>query len=628
MKIAIGQIRVVSANCIENYESIKIEVEKAIHNAVNLIIFPEMVLPGYLNGDTWEQTSFLKECEYFHFEITKLSHKINIMFGSVGIDWNKKNEDGRVRKYNAVFIASKGKLLENSKTGLPFWIKSLLPNYREFDDSRHFYDLRKLSQEMDCKPIDLYEPAILNIDHKEFHIGLSICEDGWSHDYTFHPIEEFSKRYKHDFFVNLSSSPFTLGKKEKREKLFSSISSNVKVPIFYVNCVGVQNVGKTIYGFDGSSTYYSSNNEIVCIGEFFKSSLAIGQFNSNNKKFILENKINKNENILVKDMQISLEYIIEKCLQEWNINRVVIGASGGIDSALSAVLFSRVLGSENVYLLNMPSKFNSSLTKNAAFKLAENLNCPFASVGITNSIEHTKTQLNEIAFLRSTSVLDISTLVFENIQARDRGGRILSALSASLKGVFSCNANKSELTVGYSTLYGDQAGFLSPIADLWKKDVYELSKFYNNEIYKSEIIPIETIQVVPSAELNENQNVLENKGDPIQYTYHDYLFRSWVEHWDRKTPEDCLKAYLDGTLDSMIGCEEGLSKNLFPTVQSFIIDLERWWLNYKGMGAFKRVQAPPIIAITRRAFGFDHREHIGRSHFSECYMSLKKSLEV
>ncbi|MBX9839690.1 MAG: hypothetical protein K2X69_15410, partial [Silvanigrellaceae bacterium] len=164
MKIAIGQIRVVSANCRENYESIKIEVEKAIHKAVNLIIFPEMVLPGYLNGDTWEQTAFLKECEFFHLEIIKLSHKINIMFGSVGIDWNKKNEDGRVRKYNAVFIASKGKLLENSKTGLPFWIKSLLPNYREFDDSRHFYDLRKLSQEMNCKPIDLYEPALLNID--------------------------------------------------------------------------------------------------------------------------------------------------------------------------------------------------------------------------------------------------------------------------------------------------------------------------------------------------------------------------------------------------------------------------------------------------------------------------------
>ena len=166
-------------------------------------------------------------------------------------------------------------------------------------------------------------------------------------------------------------------------------------------------------------------------------------------------------------------------LETYNLHTVVLSVSGGIDSALSAVLFSRVLGSENVYLINMPSKFNSSLTKNAAFKLAENLNCPFASIGITNSIDHTKSQLNEISFLRSSSVLDISTLVFENIQARDRGGRILSALSASLKGVFSCNANKSELTVGYSTLYGDQAGFLSPIADLWKKDVYELSKFYN-----------------------------------------------------------------------------------------------------------------------------------------------------
>lgn len=628
MKIAIGQIRVLSANCKDNYESIKIEVELALKNAVHLIIFPEMALPGYFIGDTWEQKAFLKECEFYHDEIIKLSKNIDILFGSVGIDWNKKNEDGRVRKYNAIYFASQGKLLKNSKTGYPFWIKSLMPNYREFDDSRHFYDLRKLSNELDCKPEDLYEPISLKFANKEVRIGVTICEDGWSHDYPFNPFETFSSKFEHDFFVNLSSSPFTMGKKEKRENLFSSISSKIKAPIFYVNCVGVQNIGKTIYGFDGSSAFYSEKGTPYYVGEFFKNSLIIGEYNFAKKEFILDKNIKFKNYSNIEEMQISLEYILKSCLQEWKIKRVVIGSSGGIDSALSAVLFSRVLGSENVYLINMPSQFNSELTKNAAFKLAENLKCPFASINITTSIEHTKSQLKDLKFIRSNTIPEISSLVFENIQARDRGGRILSAVSASLNAVFSCNANKSEITVGYSTLYGDQAGFLSPLADLWKKDVYELSKFYNHEIYKREMIPKETIQVVPSAELSENQNAMENKGDPIHYPYHDFLFRSWVEHWDRKTPEDCLEAFMKDTLDLMIGCEQGLSKKLFPTVHLFILDLERWWLNYRGMGAFKRVQAPPVIAITRRAFGFDHREHIGNALFSKCYINLKNSLEV
>lgn len=623
MKIAIAQIRVIAANCKKNFETMKLQIENAKKNNVNLIIFPEMSLSGYLIGDTWEQSAFLKECEIYHQELAKLSSNIAIIFGSIGLDWHKKNEDGRTRKYNAVYCAFQGKFIINNKTQYPFWIKTLMPNYREFDDSRHFYDLRKLSLELSCNPIDLYEPLFIQFQKTTVSIGITICEDCWSSEYSFSPLEIFSKSYRHDFFINLSASPYTKGKREKREKLFSMLSTKLSSHIFYVNCVGIQNIGKTIYGFDGSSCFYSKNEENILTGDFFNSSLFIGDYNLQLQKFEPMQTITIPNFSEIEEMKIALEYILKDCLEEWNIKRILIGVSGGIDSALSAVLFTRVLGAQNVYLLNMPSQFNSELTKNAAQKLSENLECPYSSIEIETSIQHTKTQIENLKFQRANEQPKISELVFENIQARDRGGRILSAIAASLNAVFTCNANKAELTVGYSTLYGDQAGFLCPIGDLWKHDVYALANYYNNHVYNKKVIPDETLNIVPCAELSKNQNVIENKGDPIQYEYHDFLFKSWVEHWDRKTPEDCLKAYLNNNLDTFLHCEQGLSKKLFPNVELFIKDLERWWSCYRGMAAFKRVQSPPIIAITRRAFGFDHREHVGSSIFSSNYLKLK-----
>ncbi|WGL59144.1 NAD(+) synthase [Pigmentibacter sp. JX0631] len=628
MKIAIGQLIVKAANCAENFHKMQDQIIKAVENQAQLIIFPEMALPGYFIGDTWEQLSFLHECEFYHKKILNLSKDIDIIFGSVGIDWRKKNEDGRVRKYNSIYCASNGKFKINSKTKYPFWIKSLLPNYREFDDSRYFYDLRKLANDKNLLIQDLYEPLKLKQNGKIINIGISICEDAWSDDYHNKPILTFNKKYKHDFFLNLSASPFTLAKKEKREKLFCKIAKSCSTPLFYVNCVGAQNLGKTIYGFDGSSTFYSKKGEIIEIGNFFAESLRFFQYDLK-KKIIESKKINQKEKLKIEkaeELQISLEYIIKNCLNEWNIKKVVIGLSGGIDSALSAVLFTRVLGNENVYLVNMPSKFNSNLTKNAAKKLADNLQCPFTFIPIDESINYTKEQLSKVVFSQSGETIIVNSFVFENIQARDRGGRILAAVAAALGGVFVCNANKSEMTVGYSTLYGDQAGFLAPIADLWKQDVYLLAHHYNNQVFKKQVIPLETLQVVPSAELSEKQNVMENKGDPLCYPYHDFLFASWVEHWNRKTPEDCLKAYLKNNLAQFLGCEKKLIDTLFPDVQIFIKDLERWWSLYRGMAAFKRVQAPPVVALTRRAFGNDHREHISRVTFSAEYEKTKSKV--
>lgn len=628
MKIAIGQIQVIAANCKANFQSMHKFILQAIENNAELIIFPEMAVPGYFNGDTWEQKGFLKDCEYYHKELLKLSKKIDIIFGSVGIDWKKKNEDGRVRKYNSVYCASKGKFVVNAKTKYNFWIKTLMPNYREFDDSRHFYDLRKLAAEKNVKIQDLYQPVKIKYRNKQINIGISICEDAWSQDYSVNPIESFSKKFKHHFFVNLSASPFTLEKTQKRNKLFSTVTKGLNLPLIYINCTGVQNIGKTIYGFDGSSAFYTKKGEFYPAGDFFAESLQFINLNTENGKWDIQQEDKESNKSLdrINQLQISLEYITKKCLAEWGIKKVVIGASGGIDSALSAVLFSRVLGSQNVYLINMPSRFNSELTKNAAKALAEQLKCPFAVIPISDSIEFTKKQLQEIQFTQSAEKLTFPALVYENIQARDRGGRILAAVAAAVGGVFTCNANKAEMTIGYSTLYGDLSGFMAPLADLWKQDIYALARHYNLQVYQTAVIPQETLAVVPSAELSDTQNVLKNQGDPLCYPYHDSLFAAWIEHWERKTPEDCLMAYLNKSLGKMLGCDQELVEKLFPSVQVFISDLERWWKLYRGMGAFKRVQAPPVIAVTRRAFGFDHREQIGSVTFSSEYESLKSKI--
>ena len=148
----------------------------------------------------------------------------------------------------------------------------------------------------------------------------------------------------------------------------------------------------------------------------------------------------------------------------------------------------------------------------------------------------------------------------------------------------------------------------------------------NKEIYKREVIPQETIDIVPSAELSDAQDVDKGQGDPLIYPYHDFLFRSFVERWQKATPQDILEWYANGTLEKEIGCASGLVGKHFPTPQDFIADLERWWNQFSGLAVAKRIQAPPILAVSRRAFGFDHRESQNGPYYTKKYKALKAKL--
>ena len=406
------------------------------------------------------------------------------------------------------------------------------------------------------------------------------------------------------FNIKTSSKPFSINDELTDDK--------INCPVIQVGCVGVQNTGKTVYTFDGRSAVYNSKGKVVQRAEPFKECLNFIETDEiDNMPAITLPNVSEAEKIYQ-----AISYGVKEFLAQIGMSKVVIGVSGGIDSAVAAALYVKVLGVDNVYLVNMPSRFNSATTKNLSEQLAKNLGCKYFVVPIQESVDWTVKQLEGVG-------LNVSSFVKENIQARDRSARILAAIAASIGGGFTCNANKAESTVGYATLYGDEAGFLSALADLWKFQVYDLARYMNAEIYGREVIPQGIIDIVPSAELSTAQNVDEGKGDPLHYPYHDYLFRAFAEL--SLTPEEILNWYAAGTLEENIGCASGLVEKYFSTPQEFIADLERWWRQFKGMGVAKRIQSPPILAVTDCPYGARAESQNG-VHFTKKYLELKDKL--
>ena len=392
--------------------------------------------------------------------------------------------------------------------------------------------------------------------------------------------------------------------------------------IFYINTLGLQDKGKTVYAFPGRAYVFSAAGERVTMSPAYTEGITVVDTDA------LPAPILSHAEPPIAPIHRMLRYAVQKFLARIHMERVVIGISGGIDSAVAAALYVDAIGAENVLLINMPSQFNSATTKGLAAHLADNLGCRHMIVPIEESVAHTVTQLTEIPIMGKPAAegehLTISSFVRENIQARDRSGRVLSTVAAAWGAGFTCNANKAESTVGYATLYGDQAGFLSALADLWKYQVYDLARYLNEAVYGREVIPQGIIDIVPSAELSDAQNVDEGKGDPIRYPYHDHLFRAFAEN--NETPEDILAHYAEGNLDAHIGCEHGLVGTYFPTTADFIADLERWWRLYTGMAVAKRIQSPPLLSVTGRAYGSDHPESQIGVYETIAYRTLKEKL--
>ncbi len=619
--LRLQQMRVFPGHPVRNTETILAAMDAAVADGVNLLVFPEMAIPGYLLGDEWERPAFLRECVACGEAVRDAARNLCVVFGNVAVDPERRNQDGRIRKYNALFAAQAGRfVMPDHGMPYPFIAKTLMPNYREFDDSRHFYDNVKLARDIGRSWQDLIVP--LTLDGRR--VGAMLCEDAWDADYGFAPAGIMADKGA-ELLVLINCSPYTRDKAHKRTRLFRRLARQLQKPVFYVNNVGLQDNGKTVYTFDGGSAVWGPDgNGLKGPAPFAEGHLSVTWPADTHRWKPIQPRHDS-----IADIDQALVYGIGTFLERMGIHRVVVGISGGIDSAVVAALHRRVLQPRDLLLVTMPSRHNSRRTLSAARRLAESLGCLFAEAPIDRSVALTRDQFDGLSLLspggREAGRLELNDRLMENVQARDRSARVLALVAAAFGGVFTCNANKSEITVGYTTLYGDLGGYLAPIADLWKGDVYRLAHYMNEEIFAAETIPADSLAVIPSAELSAEQDVEQGLGDPFTYSYHDALFRSWVESWERSEPEDILEWYRQGTLEKRIAYD-GRVDSLFATTRDFIDDLERWWNAYQGLGIAKRIQAPPILAVSRRAFGFDHREAQLGPRYTRRYVELKQRL--
>ncbi|KXK08531.1 MAG: Glutamine-dependent NAD(+) synthetase [Microgenomates bacterium OLB22] len=599
------------------------EIHAARERGSDIIIFSEMAVPGYLLGDEWENDSFINDSLSYNEDILAASEGIAVIWGNVYAESDKKGEDGRTRKYNAVFVAQDRKWVSNGVfEGHTF--KTLMPKYREFDDERHFYSLAKVSQERDVPISSLLKPFPLQIGEKTHMVGTILCEDMWCEDYPINPTKILVENGA-EMIINLSCSPWTWRKNDKRHRVVRSLLKESQVPFVYVNNVGVQNNGKNVFLFDGGSAIYTEDGYLHAMTHDYTEEVLDVQLGRASTATISDPELSDEQDL--KEVYDGLVFGLRHFFSTLPTKNVVIGLSGGIDSALSAVLLTAALGKEHVYAVNMPSKFNSHLTKGAAAALAQNLGIHYTIYPIQASIDQTIDELNHLVFTsqddsKKETPITVTPFITENIQARDRGSRVLSAIAACLNGVFTNNGNKTETALGYATLYGDVNGAIAPLADLYKGEIYALAR-YINQLKGKDLIPTSIIDVVPSAELSADQDVTQGKGDPIIYPYHDKLLRSFIEF--RRDPEYILDLYTKETLEESLKIEAGLVKKHFPTTESFISDLEHKWKLYK-INYFKRIQTPPIITVSRRAFGFDLREAQNGIHFTRRYKELKERL--
>ena len=619
LKIRTAQLAIEPGQIRANWALIEKEIALAKEDGASILVLPEMCLTGYLIGDLWDQRAFLREAEAYGDRIRQASKGLVILWGNVAVDWDKTNDDGRVRKYNAAFAAQDGRLLTPSGTSRPYAIKALLPNYRCFDDRRYFTSLLAYAQEKGSKLEEELAPFSISIGEETVSAGVLLCEDSWDENYHVSPMEILARRGV-DLFFNLSSSPFTLGKNEKRHRMLSKALSALHVPMIYVNHRGLQNNGKTCYTFDGMTAAYDECGRLIAEAAPYEEARSTFLFDPSTKHISTEKSMAPYEG----DMLLpAMRYGVKTFLESIGVSKVVIGVSGGIDSAVNAALYRSVLPADHLLLVNTPTRFNSEMTKGFAKELASNLSASYLTIPIGGFIDDTAKALEGLPLLAGNTI-HLTGFMKENMQARDRSARILSALSAAFGGIFTCNANKTETTVGYGTLYGDLAGALAATADLWKYQIYDLGRKLN-DWYGEAIIPEGIFTVKPSAELSEKQDITQGLGDPLIYEYHDFLLRSFVEPWERVTPEDLLLWYSEGTLEEHIGCQVSVS-DMFQTPESFITDLEKWWRLFSGFSVAKRIQTPPILAMSRRPYGYDLRVSQMKPYFTDGYVELKEKL--
>jgi NAD+ synthetase len=541
MKIALCQINPIIGDFDHNTSLIMEAVDKAKTEGSSLAIFPELSLLGYPPKDLLEKPAFIDE------NLNRLEHlaakikDIQILCGFVDKNTRKTGK----RLINSAAWIKDGHMM--GKGG-----KRLLPTYDVFDESRYFEPAQ--------------ESLVLELEGKR--LGVTICEDTWNFGdfvgvpfYEQNPVSDLMDQHV-DILINMSASPYTLGKALLRMNMLKNISSQYKVPTVYCNQVG----GNDDLLFDGLSMVMDNEARPILIGKEFEPDLLI--WNTEQEYDVLNDSWWAEETSLLKGLVMGTRDYTRKC----GFKKALVGLSGGIDSSLVAVIAQMALGAENVTGVSMPSPFTSDMSKEDARALAANLGIHFKEIPIHDIYQSYKTYLAP-----SFSGLE-EDVTEENIQARIRGN-LLMALSNKFKALLLTTGNKSEVATGYCTLYGDMSGGLAVISDVPKTMCYRLAHHINRG---REIIPDRILTRPPSAELKPDQ-----------------------------TDQDTLPPY--DTLDNIL--EAAVEKNLpFDDIVALghEPDVVRDVLRRMVVSEYKRRQAPPGLKVTTKAFGYGRRYPIAR----------------
>ncbi len=541
MKIALAQLDYHIGNFLENTTNIVMEIKKAQQYDVDLIVFSELSISGYPPLDLLERKDCIQDCIDQMHKISRICNKIGAIIG--GPSFNEDPEGKAL--FNSAYFLKDGKVKD-------IFHKSLLPTYDIFDEYRYF------------QPNDHFH--LLKLKDKK--IAVTICEDLWDDQpvesefarrrlYKTSPMEELAVRGP-DLIINIAASPYSHSRIGLKKDIFINKARKYRLPLIYVNQVGAQ----TQLIFEGGSLAVDADGKIVEQLRYFSQDIRIIETEdleiSNNPPVFEEPD-------RVKMIHDALITGIRGYFRKMGFSKAVVGLSGGIDSAVTSVLAARSLGPDKVHVLLLPSEYSSDHSIKDSIQLAEKLKISYDTIDIHKIFHEFKNTLKPVFRDLPEDITE------ENIQSRIRG-TLLMAYSNKFGHILLNTSNKSEAAVGYGTLYGDMAGGLSVLGDVYKTDVYKLAKFINR---KSEIIPGNIITKPPSAELKPDQKDTDSLPD------YDVLDRILFEYIERQKP-----------VKEITGFEIEMVKDIIQKVDT---------------NEYKRYQTPPILRISSKAFGYGRR---------------------
>jgi NAD+ synthetase len=539
MRIGLLQINSTVGDFSANQKKLLDSYEKAVALGAEFVLAPELFLCGYPPRDLLLREDFIAANLSTLDETAKSVGAVPLCVGFV--DRNSEKPGRALR--NSAAVLQNGKIIWRTT-------KSLLPTYDVFDEDRYFEPAKKI------------EPFVLNGKK----IGITICEDIWNDEdfwperlYRRDPVRELISQGA-KMILNISASPWSVGKEKTRLEMLQRVARDEKIPLAQVNLVGAND--ELI--FDGHSVALDARGEAIALGKSFAEEVFVADFGESGKrKAESGNEFPPREAQIFSALSLGIRDYVRKC----GFKSVIVGLSGGIDSALVAVLAADALGAENVFGVAMPARYSSEGSLSDAEALAKNLKIRYEVLPIEPAFLAVEKQLEKVFAGTKPNEAE------ENVQSRLRGVTLM-ALSNKFGALVLTTGNKSEMAVGYCTLYGDMNGALAPIADVLKTDIYKIARWVNREKI---VIPENSISKPPSAELRPNQT-----------------------DQDSLPPYETLDAILDLYVVKNLSPAEIVSSGFDAAVVNDVV-------NKINFSEYKRRQAAPGLKISPRAFGMGRR---------------------